>query len=62
MRRNWFKMAIFQLFFICAAVTQICDSNSHQTEVEDAISQTVKQYVADQIQAVKSQVDAVLIF
>ena len=62
MRRNWFKMAIFQLFFICVAVTQICDSNSHQTEVEDAISQTVKQYVADQIQAVKSQVDAVLIF
>ena len=55
-------MVMFQLFFIWVSVAQICDSNSHQTEVEDAISQTVKQYVADQIKASRNQVDAILIF
>ena len=61
MRNNWFKMAMFQLLFIFVIVVQICDSNSHQTKIEDAIMKKVKQYVEDRIKSVKSQVKALLI-
>ena len=61
MRRNWFKMAMFQLLFIFVTVVQICDSNSHQTEIEDAIMKKVKQYVADEIKSSRCQVKAFLI-
>ena len=58
---NWLKMAMFQLFLIYVTVVQICDSNSHQTEIEDVIMKKVKQYVADEIKSSRCQVKALLI-